>query len=156
MRKLIYRFSFFVLFCFALFDGVMVSYAEVYRWIDENGKVHFSDKPSKEHRVDRIRLKGINSYTDVTIKDLDDVIAAPAQKRVILYSASWCGVCKQAKFYFNQKGIQYREYDIENNTKGERDFKKLKGKGVPIILVGQKRMNGFSEDSFQSLYSQLK
>ena len=35
-------------------------------------------------------------------------------------------------------------WDVDESSKGKRDFKKLNGKGVPIFLVGDQRMNGFS------------
>jgi hypothetical protein len=44
------------------------------------------------------------------------------------------------------------EYDVETSEKGRSGYKKLNGKGVPIILVGNKRMNGFSVEGFKSLY----
>ena len=46
--------------------------------------------------------------------------------------------------YMDSEGIPYKEYDIDESSKGRRDYKKLNGKGVPIILVGDQRMNGFS------------
>ena len=37
---------------------------------------------------------------------------------------------------------------------GKKDFKLLKGKSVPIIIVGDKRMNGFTVARFEKLYQQ--
>jgi glutaredoxin len=70
-----------------------------------------------------------------------------------MYSTTWCGVCQKAKAYFNQNRISYTEYDVENSTKGKQDFQRMGGKGVPIILVGNKRMNGFSQASFEQLFN---
>ena len=69
-----------------------------------------------------------------------------------MYGASWCGYCKKAKKYFNKNNIRFVEYDIERSTKGKRDYKALNGTGVPIILVGDQRMNGFSEAGFERMY----
>ncbi len=69
-----------------------------------------------------------------------------------MYSASWCSACKRAKAYFEEQGIPYTEYDVEKSSKGKRDFKKLGGKGVPVILVGSKRINGFSRQAFERAY----
>jgi len=43
-------------------------------------------------------------------------------------------------------------YDIETSKKGKRDFIKLKARGVPVILVGKKRMNGFDVRKFEAMY----
>ena len=32
-------------------------------------------------------------------------------KKVIVYTASWCGPCKYAKQLLNEKGIDYEEID---------------------------------------------
>lgn len=69
-----------------------------------------------------------------------------AGKKVVIYTTRRCGYCKKAKAWFSRKGIAYTEYDVENSNKGQRDYKELGGHGVPIILVGEQRLNGFSED----------
>jgi glutaredoxin len=77
---------------------------------------------------------------------------AAGGKTVTIYTATWCGICDTAKQYFRQQDIPYKEYDIETSSKGQKDFRKLKGTGVPIILIGNKRMNGFTAQRFESLY----
>ncbi len=139
-------------FLISLFLCVLFSesaFSEVYRWIDENGKTHFSDKPSTTHSSELVELR-INTYEAVTY----DTSSIDVGKKVIMYSASWCGVCVKAKRYFKKNGIQYTEYDVEKSVKGKREFKKLGGGGVPIILVGKRRMNGFSAENFQRLYQE--
>ncbi|MFT5419606.1 MAG: glutaredoxin-like YruB-family protein [Candidatus Endobugula sp.] len=69
-----------------------------------------------------------------------------------MYSTAWCGYCKKARKYFTSKGIAFIEYDIEKNARAKRDYDALGGKGVPVILVGKKRMNGFSPQGFDRLY----
>ena len=76
----------------------------------------------------------------------------PAAPKVIMYSAVWCRVCKRAAEYFRLHDVPYREYDIEHSTKGIRDYKRLNGRSVPIILVGDQRLDGFSESGFRSLW----
>ncbi len=69
-----------------------------------------------------------------------------------MFSASWCGYCKKAKAYFKENRIRFTEYDIEKNSKGKRLYTQMGATGVPVILVGNKRMNGFSESGFNRLY----
>jgi glutaredoxin len=73
---------------------------------------------------------------------------------VVLYTTQRCGYCKKAKQFLRQSNINYTEYDVETSNKGKRDYKKLSGKGVPIILVGDQRMNGFSEGRMASMLEQ--
>jgi S1-C subfamily serine protease len=44
------RYSWIALLLAALF-GVQLSHADVYKWVDENGKVHFTDKPPRKPEV---------------------------------------------------------------------------------------------------------
>lgn len=69
-----------------------------------------------------------------------------------MYATSWCGYCKKARSYFKEKGISYIEYDIEKNERAKRMYDLLGGKGVPVILVGKKRLNGFSVAGFEDIY----
>jgi glutaredoxin len=81
--------------------------------------------------------------------------AVQATPDVILYSASWCGYCRKAREYFKKKGIPFVEIDVEMSTKGREDFARLHGRGVPLILVGDQRLNGFSRYRFDRLYADL-
>ncbi len=125
--------------------------AEIYKWVDEEGKVHFSDQPPSEANVERLELR-INTYANPEVTDVAQEFGT--DKKVTMYGASWCAVCTKARKYFRAKGIAFVEYDIEKSRKGKRDFKRLGGKGVPIILVGGKRLNGFSQGTFEKLYYQ--
>ena len=123
------------------------AWSEIYRWTDANGKVHFADKPSVEHSSKTVKLR-INTYESVSYK----TSSVDVGRKVVMYSASWCGVCKRAKRYFQKQGIPFAEYDVEKSSKGKSEYRKLGARGVPVILVGNKRMDGFSVEGFEGLY----
>lgn len=120
--------------------------AEIYKWIDEDGKVHFSDSIPADQTPEEMDLK-VNSYTDVSYGT-----AATNSNTVIMYSTSWCGYCKKAKQYFTENNIKYIEYDIEESLSAKMSYDKLGGRGVPVILYQGQRMNGFSESGFKQIY----
>lgn len=121
--------------------------AQIYQWTDESGRVHFGDKPKSNENAEQVSVK-VNVYESVGYPSI-----APAQDddRVVMYGASWCGYCRQARNYFQQNGIRYVEYDIEKNERARRAYDSIGGNGVPVILVGDKRMNGFSVEGFQGI-----
>jgi len=119
----------------------------IYRWVDENGKIYYSDKPSQFHASEPVKLH-INTYEGVTY----DTSSLDVGKKVVMYSTAWCGVCKKARRYFKRKKIRYAEYDVEKTLKGRTDYKRMDAKGVPILLVGNRRMNGFTVKGFERLY----
>ncbi|MBK9425870.1 MAG: hypothetical protein IPN63_00155 [Gammaproteobacteria bacterium] len=69
-----------------------------------------------------------------------------------MYSTVRCGYCRKARAYFKANGIAYTDYDVETSNKGRQDFQRMGARGVPVILVGDKRLNGFSDSAFASLY----
>lgn len=132
--------------------AISVASADIYRWTDSNGNVHFADQAPEDQTSESLDLQ-INTYESVTYDSLTfELPATPAGKRVVMYSATWCGVCDKAKRYFEQKKIPYTEYDVETSQQGKQGFEQLGGTGVPIILVGKRRMNGFSVAGFENLY----
>lgn len=130
----------------------------IYKWVDERGVTHFSDSPHSD------KAQGLDfssppqpkpqpPATESTLPDIDTswMDADPEQPEIIMYGASWCSVCKQARHYFSEHSIQYTEYDVETSSKGKHDYSQLNGTGVPIFLVDGQRYNGFTPSSFDSL-----
>lgn len=136
--------------------------AEIYKWVDAEGAIHYSDTPPATQQNTLEITGSISSYDSPEIVQTEPAANAAAatsgmgktakSKRVVMYSAAWCGVCKTAKKYFNENNISYTEYDIETNSEAKRNFERMKARGVPVILVGDRRMNGFSADGFEQLY----
>lgn len=121
--------------------------AEIYRYLDESGRVVYSsEKPASNAPAQKVIIR---QNTISPIESYDEV----ADKSVVMYSASWCGVCKHARAYFDDQGIAFDELDVENDAQGKQDYARLGSRGVPIILVGDRRMDGFSIARFQKLYS---
>ncbi len=122
---------------------------EIHRWTDPDGSVHYGHRPPAGAESDILTLH-INTYSAPGIQALEAVFRT--DDKVVMYSATWCGVCKRAKRYFEDRQIPFTEYDIETSAKGKQDYRKLGARGVPVILVGQRRLNGFSPAMFESIY----
>ena len=150
-----------LLLVFFFFAGLS-AHGEIYRWTDEKGQLHFSDKAPESGVVEPIGDQLIiNSYqgSEVTTADFFDQRDALRREKahlkrpsVVMYSAVWCGVCKRARQFFQANNIPFSEYDVETSARGKNDFARLKGRGVPVILIGKKRMNGFDTARFKQLY----
>lgn len=130
------------------------SSAEIYQWKDQQGRTHFGDKKPQQQNAKKLNLK-INTYSSVSFDTLGaSQQAVPAPGRVELYSTDWCKYCHQAKAYFKQNNIAYTEYNIDKNDEARRRYQKLGARGVPVIVIGNRRMNGFSPAGFDRLYRQ--
>ena len=91
----------------------------------------------------------------VTALLLSATVAFPAvaqqKAEVKMYATSWCPYCAKARAYFARRNIAYVEIDIEKSREGRAEYERLGARGVPVILVGAQRMNGFSEQSMSAL-----
>ena len=73
-------------------------------------------------------------------------------KRITIYTTSRCSVCDQAKKYFKQRRIPFVEFDVQRSKRGIKDFQRMNGRGVPIIMIGDKRVDGFDKLGFEAIY----
>ena len=78
------------------------------------------------------------------------VKASATQPEVILYATEWCGYCAAARSFFSANGIQFIELDIEKTAAGYEGHKKLGGRGVPLIVVGDSVIHGYNEAELRS------
>ncbi len=68
--------------------------------------------------------------------------------RVVVYTASWCGVCKRAKAWMAGQGIAYEDHDIEASSEDARRIRTLNPRGsIPTFDVEGDVLVGFSESS---------
>lgn len=132
--------------------------AAIYKWIDANGKVHYSDTPSANNAAETINEQRLNSrastysQTQVKLLSTDKPSTYRTQQKIVMYTTSSCGYCAKARAYFAEKSINYKEKNIETSKKYHSEFKALGGKGVPVILWGKNKMNGFSIAAFEKRY----
>src|SRR5690606_34177704 len=156
-NKTLYHRHFLLLWLLPILTASAACFAEVYKWVDDTGKIHFSDKKPEDAQAETLDIR-VNSYSFPKIEtNLLHSRSAPASsptasRNIIMYSTARCGYCKKARAFFRKNNIAFKEYDVETTAKGRRDYQKLNGRGVPIILVGKQRLNGFSEERFMQIY----
>jgi glutaredoxin-like YruB-family protein len=127
---------------------------ELYKWTDEYGRVYYTDKPPPEENVEKLDIKIRSFEGEPQVFDAKGKLNSNSS--VVMYSAEWCGICKRAKKYLQKNNITFKEMDIDKSSQARREFKKLNGKGVPIILVGKQRMNGFSAAKLEDMLKKSK
>lgn len=108
--------------------------AQMYKWVDESGVVHFSDQPPR------------GDASPGAVETRPTSRSRPESPAVELYSTSWCPYCKRAREFLQSRGIPFVEYDVEKDRdaarrKGELDTRR----GVPFAMINGKPVHGFSE-----------
>ena len=126
----------------ALFGLPSLAGSQLYKWTDDQGRVQYSDK-APDKGAKKIDLK-INSYSGTpVVSSLGKPAAGDAKGSVKLYTTTWCGYCTKARAHLKSKGIPYEDLDVEKSAQGKQEFAALKGRSVPVILIGSQRMDGF-------------
>ena len=56
-------------------------------------------------------------------------------------------IVKKWKSLFDERGITYVEYNVEQSEKRNQEFKQLGGRGVPLVVVGKEVIRGYNPDA---------
>lgn len=127
------------------------AYSQFYKWTDEHGRVQYSDKAPDKGGAKKLEIK-INSYSGPAIvSNLAKAAPGPGKGRVRMLTTTWCGYCKLARAHLSGKGIPFEDLDVEKSVQGRQEYSALKGRGVPIILVGDQRMDGFDQATLDKM-----
>lgn len=73
--------------------------------------------------------------------------------RVVVYGTPTCPYCGQVRNYLNQRGIAFADYDLTTSPQGKQAYSKLKGKGVPLVLIGERRIDGYNQKAIADALS---
>lgn len=125
--------------------------AGIYKWTDAQGHVHYSDDPPPEAKAQQVKVKINSIQGPAVVSTIGNPSAAKAKDKVRIYTAVWCGYCKRAKAHLTAKGVPYDEMDVETSERGRSEFAQLGGRGVPVILVGSQRMDGFDANGLDAM-----
>tara|TARA_B100000073_G_scaffold24799_1_gene19378 strand:- start:6490 stop:6738 length:249 start_codon:yes stop_codon:yes gene_type:complete len=69
-----------------------------------------------------------------------------SDKKIIIYTTSWCGPCKYAKNLLVEKGLEFQEIDIEQENMTREDlFDKTGGRTVPQIIIDGTTIGGYDD-----------
>jgi glutaredoxin len=79
------------------------------------------------------------------------------QAHVVVYTATWCNVCRRAKKWLDANGVSYDDRDIEASSDDARTLRRLNPRGsIPTFDVEGQVMIGFSEAGFVNLVQRAR
>jgi glutaredoxin len=140
------------LLCAAAALVSLPAFAQLYKWTDDQGVIHYSDKAPPKGTAKTVDVR-VNSYSGAATVSTTGApsAAAGAKAPVKMLATAWCGYCARARAYLNSRGITFQELDVEKSAQGKQEYRALKGRGVPIILVGDQRMNGYDQGRLEAM-----
>ncbi len=134
----------------------------IYKWVDENGVVHYSDRApdggSVQGDIETREAAPSRPSPDASSKranpspptaEKPPPEKSPSKAQVEIYTTSWCRYCKDAKRYFQSRGIAFTEYDIEKNRAAARRHKRYNPRGgVPVTVINGQPIVGYAPAAF--------
>ncbi|HYY59826.1 MAG TPA: glutaredoxin family protein [Burkholderiales bacterium] len=115
--------------------AAQLAVAQQYRWVDENGRVHYTDTPPPPtaRDVERKRMKG----NAVGAQGSYELAAAMKSSPVTLYSHPDCkDLCQIARDVLNKRGVPFSEVSATDEAKLE-ELRRVSGSSrVPVLVVG--------------------
>jgi len=75
--------------------------------------------------------------------------------RITLYSTRNCPYCRQARQYLQSKGMRFQELDIQKNIRAQKTLAGLGARAVPVIMVGDTRVDGFDRKRLDDLLKRI-
>lgn len=137
--------------------------ATLYKSIAPDGKVTYSDQlPHDEKTVKTLTVRtpppgtaqtnAVTPTPDTGKSQQPD--ATPAPMNLVLFSATWCGYCRQAQAYLKQRGIAYQEHDIDTPSGRKAFAQSSTQRGIPLLIRnGSQKIRGFSKSSYDAFLS---
>jgi len=148
------RFSVATLLAAALTAGAASVLAQqLYRWTDENGRVHVTDTPPPPS-AKGVQKRKPAAATEAAAAPQQPYELAVAMKDypVTLYTSPICKeACAQARDALNKRGVPFKEVQVwEEDSNNE--LKRVTGSTeVPALVVGRSVQKGFLQESFDAL-----
>ena len=159
----------FLLFCLLMQGYCLapVADATIYKWVDENGTLHFGDTPSQamQPQAQIELMPPSQAYSHIERPQAKKRQLKPVSKRtpvgkpepkvycqaeVELYTTSWRHYCKKACEFFNGRGVPFSEYDIEIGEEAAVRKQETDGRpGVPLALANGQAIHGFLPQAYE-------
>ncbi len=132
-----------------LLAGIVCA-AEMYRWVDANGKVHYTDTPPPL-TAKNVQKKVLGSQAGEAQMPYS-LQQAMKNFPVILYSSKCGEPCINAIELLTNRGIPFSKKNPENNPTDSEALKKVTGGElvVPVLVVGKDILKGFEKGSWNS------
>jgi mycoredoxin len=83
--------------------------------------------------------------------DMTDLRKEIGGDPVVMLSTSTCGYCKKLRADLASWNVEFRDIDVERSRNGQRAYEMLNGRGVPILLVGDRTVHGYAPERARAL-----
>jgi glutaredoxin len=130
------------------------SSAQMYKWTDAQGTVHYTDTPPPAQKASQIRTPAPAAASGQASLPYELARAVKASP-VTLYTTTQaaCAGCDQGRLLLRARGIPFTEKTVDSDEDKER-LRQLSGKlELPLLVVGSRKVAGFQDAAWQDALS---
>jgi hypothetical protein len=135
----------FVLLAVLVF-AVPAQAAQLYRWVDDKGRVEWRDTPppATAKKVEKRTIGGSVIETSTLPYSLQQAVKSFP---VTLYTSNCGEGCDKARAHLLRRGVPFTQKNPQDDVEG---YKKLTSGGmqVPLLFVGRDRLTGYEEGAW--------
>ena len=141
-----------VLIAFSLLAFAITAQAQLYRWTDESGKVHYTDTPPPAS-ARNVQKKGSPrpGGAEAASGAQQPYALQQATKNfpVTIYTSKDCGdSCKKGIDYLKKRGVPYTEKVVAKQDEIDQLIKLAGAARVPVLVVGVAIQKNYEEQSW--------
>ena len=74
---------------------------------------------------------------------------------VVIYTTERCPYCKKLRAFLDTNSVPYTDYDVEMSINGVLGFWALKGRGVPVSVIGPEVIYGYGPEKNSDALTKL-
>lgn len=124
------------------------AHAQVYRWLDEKGRLHAGDTPPPSARdVEKVRV------APTPPEPVEPYALQLARKNnpVTLYSTPNCPLCDRARELLKARGVPFSEKSVVTDQQVQELVGVVGRDALPSLVVGTKIQDGFAASLYEAM-----
>jgi glutaredoxin len=126
--------------------------AQAYRWVDKDGKVHYTQTPPPPSQATSVQKRSAGGSVVESGSQLPYATQQAAKSHpVTLYTAEVCtDACRDARALLAQRGVPFREVAVADE-KSREELKRVAGSDVvPVLVIGKQVTKGYLADTWHT------
>jgi len=147
-----------VLIAFSLLAFALAAQAQLYRWTDENGKVHYTDAPPPANATN-VQKKasarpGGSEAASGSAQQPYALRQAASNFPVTIYTSKDCGdPCTKGLAHLKKRGVPFTEKTVGSKAEIDALTKLAGAPRVPVLVVGVVVQKEYEERSWNGALS---
>ncbi len=135
--------------CLLIISINNISAANLFKWVDKEGRVHYGDKPDEDAVKAEQKKFAAPSANDDNLSY--GVRKAKQDFPVTMFVASNCGeICVQARALLSKRGVPFAEKNLTTQEDIDAFKAKTGGDTIPTLMIGKFVLKGYEAGIWNS------